>query len=347
MPGRTRTDRAASPTGRRSEPERTPRRDGTPALQGFRPVGVTGLEPVTSSVSGKRSSRLSYTPGGVTLAAATSWPPSHPEPAGGFCSGRITPTARTTRNPRPKSIQSPGPGPVREDPAPRPHSATANPHDGDAAEDGEDPSGAFPVGGDEDAGDCEDDSEGDGDPAPSDGAATGVPAGHGTGGDRPAVVPPDEQARRSAQDRRDEEDGSEDDRPPRGRRFGRRRWWAGAAERGALVVAGVGADGAGGAHVTSMPHQLSRTVPACGCPRCPRFRGVRSGASGGRRSRSSEAAPGIESVDTAVHAFRGRMRLVGAAVLNSPPEVHAVGVGARRTAAPAVVQMASPASRNG
>src|SRR4029079_12276198 len=32
-------------------------------------VGLTGLEPVTSSLSGKRSNRLSYRPGGTSAAA--------------------------------------------------------------------------------------------------------------------------------------------------------------------------------------------------------------------------------------------------------------------------------------
>src|SRR5690606_4805805 len=92
-------------------------------------VGVTGLEPVTSSVSGKRSSQLSYTPERVSnLAAAgrcegiplrgrtVGAEGQGPLPcrAAAGSGGEVAPTATTTSRLTASSTQIPEPGPVRE-----------------------------------------------------------------------------------------------------------------------------------------------------------------------------------------------------------------------------------------
>lgn len=77
FPRRCRPKQVASHRAARAEEgmaqgssRQAPKNDATPCQgKGSRPMGVTGLEPVTSCVSSRRSSQLSYTPGQTRVLA--------------------------------------------------------------------------------------------------------------------------------------------------------------------------------------------------------------------------------------------------------------------------------------
>lgn len=169
---------------------------------------------MTSSVSRKRSSQLSYTPAGGESSSPES---SARQPVaalhidwrcfrGDDSNGEHDAESDEEQEPQSEPWSSPR-GPVCDTPFDH-----CEHHRRDAADDRRDASGPFTFCRHQDTGNGEGDSEGDGQPAPSDRAIGQVPAGGVPGRHDVAVVTPCHEARRSAQDRCDEQDACQHER---------------------------------------------------------------------------------------------------------------------------------------